>query len=413
MSDVPGPDVVAGADLPSEQKGAAPVVIPMDSPAGSSVTAPVPPVGVTRLVLTDFRSYAHARLETDVRPVVLTGPNGAGKTNLLEAVSFLAPGRGLRRARLHEVVRHGVPDGVQGAWAVAARIQTPTGEVAIGTGRAAGPSDRRIVQVNGEPARSQADLGAVVSAIWLTPAMDRLLAEAASARRRFFDRLVFGLYPDHAGRLSAYETAWKQRNRLLKEGTRDRAWFEGLEEAMAGHGVAVAAARRDVAARLSQGLSEQTGPFPSADIGLDGFLERLLEDHTALEAEEAYRRLLTDGRSREAAGAPGEGPHRTDLVVHHRGKGLPAVHCSTGEQKAVLIAVLLAQARVQALHRGMAPILLLDEVAAHLDAERRDALYDSLCALGAQAWLTGTDRSLFASFGDRAQFFEVRDGGLH
>lgn len=382
-------------------------------PSAPASVPPLPPVGVTRLMMTDFRSYAQARLETDLRPVVLTGPNGAGKTNLLEAVSFLAPGRGLRRSRLHEVVRHGAPGGVQGAWAVAARVQTPTGEVAIGTGRDPGPSDRRIVHINGETVRVQAELGAVISAIWLTPAMDRLFVEASSGRRRFFDRLVFGLYPDHASRLSAYDGAWRQRNKLLKDGVRERAWFEGLEEAMAEHGVAVAAARRDVAARLSRALEQATGPFPSAEIGLDGFVERLLEDHTALEAEETYRRLLSDHRPREAAGAPGEGPHRTDLVVHHHGKGLPAAQCSTGEQKAVLIAILLAQARVQALHRGMAPLLLLDEVAAHLDAQRRDALYDALCGLGAQAWLTGTDRILFESFGARAQFFEVRDGGLH
>jgi len=370
-------------------------------------------VGVTRLTLTDFRSYAHLRLEADLRPVVLTGANGAGKTNLLEAVSFLAPGRGLRRAKLSEVTRRSAPTGPRGAWGVAATVATPLGAVDIATGRAAGESDRRIVKINGAPARAQADLGELVSTVWLTPAMDRLFVESPAARRRFLDRLVFGLYPDHARRLSAYEQAHRQRARLLKEGNGDAAWFEGLEEAMASYGVAVAAARRDVVARLSRALAQAEGPFPGAEIGLDGLLEDWLDGRSALDTEESFRARLAADRPKERAGAPAAGPHRTDLVVTHTGKNLPAALCSTGEQKAVLIAILLAQARVQGAQRGAAPLLLLDEVAAHLDETRREALYEELCLLGAQAWLTGTDRGLFESFGPRAQFFDVRDGQLH
>lgn len=381
------------------------------------MTQPFAPVGVTRLTLTDFRSYPRLRLEADLRPVILTGPNGAGKTNLLEAVSFLAPGRGLRRAKLSDVTRRETlrveGGGPTGAWAVAATVQTPLGPVDIGTGREAGPSDRRIVHVNGAPARTQAELGDYVSTVWLTPAMDRLFTDAPSGRRRFLDRLVYGLFPDHATRLNAFDNALRQRARLLKDEVTDRAWFEGLEEAMASHGVAVAAARRDVVARLSRMLAEETGPFPSARVALDGLLETWLDSKPALQAEDDYRALLARSRAQERAGAPAEGPHRSDLTVIHAGKDLPAALCSTGEQKAVLIAVLLAQARVQGTERGAAPLLLLDEVAAHLDATRRDALYQDLMGLGAQAWLTGTDRALFESFGSGAQFFDLRDGRLH
>lgn len=381
------------------------------------IPAPFTPVGVRRLTLTDFRSYAALRVETDLRPVVLTGANGAGKTNLLEAVSFLTPGRGLRRAKLSEVTRFGAPGSMKGAahgaWAVAALVDTAHGPIDIGTGRAAGESDRRIVRLNGQPARSQSDLGEFVSAVWLTPAMDGLFRDSASGRRRFLDRLVYGLDTGHAGRLSAYEQAHRERSRLLRDGVTDRAWLAALEDAMATHGVAVAAARRDLVGRLGRALEAAEGPFPRAILALDGVVEGWLADRPALEAEEAFRKRLADDRPKERAGAPAEGPHRTDLAVTHAARGMAAAHCSTGEQKALLIAVLLAQARVQGTQRGAAPLLLLDEVAAHLDAVRRAALYDALVDLGAQAWLTGTDRALFEPFGDRAQFFDVRDGGLH
>lgn len=364
-------------------------------------------VGVVRLTLTDFRSYDHLRLGCDLRPVVLTGPNGAGKTNLLEAISFLAPGRGLRRAKLSDVTRHGAPGGVRGAWAVAATVQTPLGPMDIGTGREVGDSDRRVVRINGQAARTQAALGDIVSTVWLTPAMDRLFTDTPGGRRRFFDRLVYGLDPEHVTRLSAYENAVRARAKLLRDGVTDRAWLDGLEDAMATHGVAVAAARRDVVGRLSRTLAEAEGPFPRAGVALDGLVEGWLDDRPAVEAEEAFRRHLANARARERAGAPTDGPHRSDLTVTHVAKGMAAALCSTGEQKALLIAILLAQAKIQAAQRGMAPILLLDEVAAHLDDTRRRALFEALVSLGAQAWLTGTDRMLFDGFGDRAQVFEV------
>ncbi len=371
------------------------------------------PVGVRRLTLTDFRSYPHLRVETDLRPVVLTGANGAGKTNLLEAISFLAPGRGLRRAKLSEVTRMDAPGGPRGAWAVAALVDSAVGPIDIGTGRNAGDSDRRVVRLNGQPARSQGDLGDYVSALWLTPAMDGLFRDAASGRRRFLDRLVYGLDTGHAGRLSSYEQAQRERARLLRDGVTDRAWLNALEDAMATHGVAVAAARRDLVGRLGRALEGGHGPFPHALLALSGLVEGWLEERPAVEAEDAFRRRLADDRPKERAGAPAEGPHRTDLIVTHAERAMPAATCSTGEQKALLIAVLLAQARVQGTQRGSAPLLLLDEVAAHLDGVRRAALYDALVDLGAQAWLTGTDRALFDPLGDRAQFFDVRDGTLN
>lgn len=374
----------------------------------SSVSPAFAPVGVTRLTVQNFRCYDRLRLEMDLRPVVLTGPNGVGKTNLLEAISFLAPGRGLRRAKLSDVVRHGAPHGPHGEWAVAASVISAGGPLDIGTGRAAGPSDRRLVRINGEAARSQTELGLYVSAVWLTPAMDRLFTEGSSGRRRFFDRLVYGLDPDHAGRLAAFDKAYRQRQRLIKDRINDRAWFDALEETMAEHGVAVAAARRDLLSHLAAAMDGSDGPFPKADLALTGLLEGWLETRSALQAEDDYRHLLARSRPQEHGGAPTEGPHRSDLAVFHRTKAMPAALCSTGEQKALLIALLLAQARVQGSCRGAAPLLLLDEVAAHLDDTRRRALYQELLGLGAQAWLTGTERSLFAGLEDHAQFFDLR-----
>lgn len=387
---------------------------PEGGPAGSGgMAADGERIGVTRLTLTDFRAYAHLRLDVDLRPVVLTGHNGAGKTNLLEALSFLSPGRGLRRAKLSEVGRRDAPAAPYGGWAVAARVHGPLGEMTIGTGREPGPSDRRAVHIDGETARSQGDLGHYVTALWLTPDMDRLFQEGASGRRRFLDRMVYGLDPAHAARTAAYETAMRQRNRLLRDGRMDKAWLAGLEDAMATHGVAVAAARRDFMGRLTAALAEAEGPFPRAGVALDGLVEGWLDTLPAVDAEDRLRETLAAARRRDAeAGTTAEGPHRTDLKVTHAGKGVPAEQCSTGEQKAVLIALVLAQARIQASLRGMAPLLLLDEVAAHLDDARRRALFDRLAALGAQSWLTGTDHALFAGFGDRAQYLTVKDASV-
>lgn len=372
---------------------------------------------IARLSVADFRCYGEARIDADDRPIVLTGANGAGKTNLLEAVSFLAPGRGLRRATLVEALRRQSPEGA--AWAVSARIDGPAGEIVIGTGmdpEAGAASSRRIVRIDGRPAASQADLGRHLTLVWLTPQMDRLFLEGAGNRRRFLDRLVYGFHAGHAASLGAYEQAMRERSRLLKDDRWDTSWLAALEEARAGHAVAIAAARREVVGRLSAAGARATladGPFPQADMALAGTVESWLEAMPALAAEDALKDRLAETRRLDAAiGGASEGPHRSDLVVRHRGKDMPAGQCSTGEQKALLIGIVLANARILAAERGAPPVLLLDEVAAHLDRGRRAALFDEILALGAQAWLTGADRELFADFGDRARFLGVEDARI-
>ena len=376
-------------------------------------SASPPALAVTRLTLTRFRGYDAARLEPDRRPVVLVGPNGAGKTNLLEAVSFLAPGRGLRGARLSEVDRIGSPPG--SGWAVAATVETPAGPVDIGTGRESGlrdggERDRRVVRIDGHAAKGQTTLAEHVAVVWLTPQMDRLFLEGASGRRRFLDRLVFGFDPAHAGRLNRYEHALRERARILRDGRVDEGWLSGLEDQMATTGIAVAAARREVVQRLRAACARSVGPFPAADLAVQGTVEGWLDQGPALAAEDALRQSLRDSRRRDSdSGGAAIGPHKSDLTVRHAAKDMPAGLCSTGEQKALLISMVLANSRLLAAERGAAPLLLLDEVAAHLDAHRREALFDEILALGAQAWMTGTDDAVFTPLGGCAKHFHIED----
>jgi DNA replication and repair protein RecF len=406
-ADAPAP---AHADPrpPSVAPGRAPERAP-EAAAGAGRLA------VMRLRLAEFRSYATAEIAVDARPVVLTGPNGAGKTNLIEAVSLLAPGRGLRRARLAEIDRRGAP--AVAAWAVAAEIETPDGARRLGTGRdparGAAEGERRLARIDGAPARSAAALGAVVHLLWLTPEQDRLFADGAGDRRRFLDRIVLGFAPDHARRLAAYERALAERGRLLEAGTADPAWLAALERQMAENGVAVAAARRDIALRLAHAVESGTGAFPAPALAPVGDVEADLETLPALAAEDALAERLAAGRAADAAaGRALAGPHRSDLAVRHRDKDMPAALCSTGEQKALLIALVLGAARLIRARRGAPPLLLLDEIAAHLDRVRRAALFDEIAALGAQAWMTGTDAALFEALGERAQFLAVADGAV-
>ena len=366
---------------------------------------------VVRLTLTDFRSYASARIDVTAPPVVLTGPNGAGKTNLLEAISFLAPGRGLRRAKLSEIDRRGGA----GPWALSILLATQDGMIQIGTGRDADSEsgERRLVRIDGAPAKSHATLAQWASLVWLTPQMDRLFIEGASARRRFLDRLVFGFDPEHPTRLSAYERVMRERLKLLREGPADPSWLKALEEEMAAHGVAIAAARGQSVARLDHSCATTSGPFPQARLAIEGEVDQWLEQGPALAAEDALRqRLQAQRRSDAESGTTIFGPHRSDLRVHHLGNGMEAALCSTGEQKALLLAILLAQGRILTAQKGQAPIMLLDEVAAHLDAERRAALFDEILDLKTQAWLTGTDAALFEGLRRRAQFFAVADARI-
>lgn len=379
---------------------------------------------VRRLSLTEFRNYAALRLDLDGRPVVLSGANGAGKTNLLEAVSFLAPGRGLRRARLAEISRRALPgndgpgddgSGVDAQpWAVAVILETGAVKMDIGTGLVAtgtGDVGRRIVRIDGADAPSQSTLGEYLSVAWLTPEMDRLFSDAAAARRRFLDRLIYGLDGGHAARLSDFERAMRERSRLLRNGgAPDIAWLSALEHNMAQLGVAIAAARRGYVDRLNAACAVGVGPFPAAGLTLHSDIGDRLENAPALDVEEQCRVRLAECRRIDAeAGRATFGIHRDDLACHHLATGSPAGRCSTGEQKALLISIVLANARLQALERGAAPLLLLDEVTAHLDGQRREALFDEISALGSQAWMTGTEDELFEPLGTRAQRFRVAD----
>ncbi|MFQ5533820.1 MAG: DNA replication/repair protein RecF [Sphingomonadales bacterium] len=377
-------------------------------------------ISVKRLVLNNFRNYEYAEIDLDPLPVVLTGPNGAGKTNLLEAVSYLGPGRGLRGARLNDVVRIGCGRG----WSVAATLTGPDGPTRVGTGTENGAVpqaavagarsiERRVVKLDGNKVSGPGALSALVRIIWLTPGMDRMFVEAPSGRRRFLDRLTLGLEPGHGRNAAAYERVMRERMTLLRAGGADDAWLAALEAAMAEHGVAIAAARREALARLRGALCAGIGPFPRAEAAVTGLLEDWLETMPALEAEEAFRTHLAQRRVMDSeAGKTTAGPHRSDLSVRHATKGLPAARCSTGEQKALLIAIVLANARLQTAMKGAAPLLLLDEIVAHLDDGHRAALFDEIGNLGAQAWLTGTDRELFDRLGPRAQFLRVSDGAV-
>jgi DNA replication and repair protein RecF len=346
-------------------------------------------MAVTRLSLSDFRSYADALIGPGPGLVVLTGENGAGKTNVLEAVSLLSPGRGLRGVSLGEMARRGGG----GGFAVAARL----GDVEIGTGTNAAAPERRQVRVNGATA-SATSLGEWLSVLWLTPAMDRLFQEGAGGRRRFLDRLVLALRPDHAVHAARYEAAMRARNKLLaEEGAADGAWLSALEARMAEHGAAVRDARVATVAALGGRLAAAPeGPFARAALALDQGDEELAEE-------------LRRGRARDAAaGRTLVGPHRTDLLVTHVAKEQPAAFCSTGEQKALLLAIILAHADLVAERAGRRPILLLDEVAAHLDPRRRAALFERLEEAGGQVWMTGTEPALFAGVRSDSLFLVSR-----
>jgi DNA replication and repair protein RecF len=372
---------------------------------------------VERLTLSNFRNYAKAALEAGPEPQVLIGANGAGKTNLLEAVSLLAPGQGMRRAAYPDLAR-GAGDG---GWAVAAHAHTHMGPIDIGTGLLAEDADNvragRIVRINGEPAGAGA-LADYVEVVWVTPAMDGLFTGPGAERRRFLDRLILCFDPHYRTGASRFERAMQQRNRLLADGVRDASRFEGLELLMAETGVAVAAARAEAVAALAGIIAERTArdsssPFPAAGLALEGALEAELERLPAVEVEDGYIQRLREGRERDrAAGRTLDGPHRSDLIVAHAPKSMPARLCSTGEQKALLIGLILAHAELVARRREAAPILLLDEVTAHLDADRRAALFAEVLRLNAQAWMTGTDAEAFSSLAGKARFWHVEDGLL-
>ncbi|MDN5928624.1 MAG: DNA replication/repair protein RecF [Hyphomicrobiales bacterium] len=390
-----------------------------------------PPLDIRRLSLTDFRNYAGLSLDLQPGAVVLTGENGAGKTNLLEAVSLFSPGRGLRRAPYAEMAREGADmagkrdfhadmarERAGGGFAVHARLEGPFGECEIGTGTLASGQEEaeggaRRVRINGAPAKSTEEMLEWLRVVWLTPSMDGLFTGPAGDRRRFLDRLVLTIDPTHGRRTLDYERAMRGRNRLLSEGRMDESWLGAIELQMAETGVAIAAARGELL-RLATAMIERLpddSAFPKADLVIAGALEEQIGERPAVEIEEWLRGEFAAGRMRDrAAGRTLDGPQRADFLVRHRPKDMPAALCSTGEQKALLVGIVLAHARLTGEMAGMTPILLLDEIAAHFDQHRRAALFDILEDLGCQVFMTGTEPALFSALKGKAQFLTVSSG---
>ena len=357
---------------------------------------------VTKLRLRQFRNYETLDLNLAQKIIVLTGANGAGKTNLLEAVSLLAPGRGLRRATLSDMDRS---DG--GAWSIQAIIEGGEDVLDIETGRS-DQTERRYLNLFGQAAASQHELAQLVSLVWLTPAMDRVLAEGAGDRRRFLDRLVLAIYPDHARQVTSYEKAMRERSSALRSGRHDSIWLDALERRMAEPALAIAAARRELITGLNEVLRTSSLPMPRVELAIDGDVENDLATLPAVEAEQEFAARLASGRARDTQiGGAGFGPHRSEFSARDGENGEPAARCSTGRQKVMLLAIVLGEARLRQLRHGNLPIILLDEVAAHLDMCRHRELCEALSEVGAQTWLTSTDASLFNDLAGRAQFFHV------
>jgi DNA replication and repair protein RecF len=368
---------------------------------------------ICRLKLVNFRNYRAASLAATAALMVLTGPNGAGKTNVLEAISLLAPGRGLRRARLDEIA-FSEGDGESGrSWAVSAEIDGALGLATLGTGIAPAASEEpalsRQCRIDREPVGSAAAFADHLRVVWLVPAMDGLFAGPASERRRFLDRLVLAVDAAHGARVSALERALRSRNRLLEERVPDARWLDAAEHEAAEVAVAVAAGRAETVRRLAAVLAARpASAFPSAAIALDGWMEAMVLTDPAAEVEDRYRAVLKHNRARDAAaGRTLDGPHLTDLAVYYRDKSVPAQDASTGEQKALLITLVLAHAALVRDMTGRAPVILLDEVAAHLDPVRRAALFEALEHVGSQVWVTGADPAAFAEVAVRAGVIDV------
>lgn len=369
---------------------------------------------INAINLRNFRSYTEAGLHGLASSfVVLTGPNGAGKTNILEAISLLSPGKGMRNADLADLQNRELSD----PWTISARVTTRFGLIQVGTSKDPQRNktqNKRIVHIQGEQAKSQTLLSEYFSCLWLTPQMDRLFIDASSARRRFLDRMVFSFDSGHAGRITRYENALAQRSKLLKDGNANPVWLDSLETQMAESGVAVAAARNDFVERLQKVCDRRPSEnFPRAMLSLKGFLEEGLKTTKSLELEDRFKSGLKSRRDEDAAtGGSGIGAHRADFDVTFAAKNMPAHDCSTGEQKALLIGIVLAHADLITAERGAPPLLLLDEVAAHLDPARRWALYDLLAHIGGQVWMTGTEPEIFSGVPENTSFFDICAGKI-
>lgn len=386
--------------------------------------------GVTRLTLTDFRNYAFLRINPELRPIIITGENGSGKTNILEAVSFLTPGRGMRSAKLSDIRRF-TPAVIENgytpsnsSWAVSANVSKNGEYFEIGTAvenilreddDENNIYNKRIVKIDGQKISSQGELGHFLSAIWLTPQMDRLFRGGSQPRRSFLDRLVYAFDNEHAKRTANFEHLYKQWYQLIKNsnGHADSAWLSGIEESMATTGVAIAAARREQIARLNRFIeNEPDDVFPNVILKLEGTIEKLLDTMPAVDVEDFYMKQLAEGRKKILYNDNVDGVNRTDFKVFYKKKNMPAELCSTGEQKSLLISIILAQTKCQILYQGFAPVLLLDEVAAHLDNGKREALLQKIKELGLQAWITATNPELFYSLKNSADFYEIKNNTI-
>ena len=385
--------------------------------------------GVKRLTLTDYRNYKSLRINAEISPIVITGENGSGKTNILEAVSFLTPGRGLRSSKLSDIKRIRAPEetsdlNTENVWSVAADILKNNEEISIGTAvqkviRENGEDedlhkfDRRIVKINQQKITQQSELGKYISAIWITPQMDRLFSGGPQPRRSFLDRLVYAFDLEHAKRAANFEHLYRQWFQLIKSGNRDVHWLQSIESDMASLGVAIAAARREQIARLNTFIkNEPDDIFPDVRIELDGTIEKMLDTEPAIKAEDFYIENLAKQRNNVLYNDSVDGINRTDFKVFLKKKNMPAELCSTGEQKALLISIILAQTKCQILNKGFSPVLLLDEVTTHLDDQKRDALLQKISDLQLQAWITSTEENNFSLLKDKAQYFKIKDGKL-
>lgn len=381
--------------------------------------------GVTRLTLSDFRNYRNLRIEANIAPIIITGENGSGKTNILEAISFLTPGRGLRSVRLADIKRILPPEeeilNINSGWSVAAEILKNNEEYFIGTGTQKNfredteeneikNFERRIVKINQQKITQQSELGKYVSAIWVTPQMDRLFLGGTQPRRSFLDRLVYAFDLEHAKRTANFEHLYRQWFQILKTGHADEHWLQSVETDMASLGVAIAAARRELIARLNTFIEHEPDDiFPDVRLELDGTIEKMLDTLPAVRVEQFYIELLAKQRRNVLYNDYVDGVNRTDFKVYFKKKNMPAELCSTGEQKALLVSIILAQTKCQILDKGFAPILLLDEVTTHLDDKKRDALLLKIAGLHLQAWITSTESQNFTAIQNISQFLEVRD----
>ena len=379
--------------------------------------------GVKCLTLSDYRNYAALRINAGINPIIITGDNGSGKTNILEAISFLTPGRGIRSARLADIKRIG--SSTETGWSVAAEILKNGDEYLIGTGiqkqlsSEIGDEDeirsyeRRIVKINQQKITQQSELGKYISAVWITPQMDRLFQGGPQPRRSFLDRLVYAFDLEHAKRTANFEHLYRQWFQLLKSGNQDIYWLGSIERDMASLGVAIAAARRELVARLNTFiLHEPDDVFPDVELELDGLIEKMLDAKSALEVEDFYTENLAKQRVNVINSNSVDGVNHTDFKVYFKKKKMPADLCSTGEQKALLISIILAQTKCQILEKGFTPVLLLDEVATHLDNQKRDALLDKICALNLQAWITSTEVQNFSLLRGKGEFLTVKNNQI-